>query len=90
MAKFIIRDRITGVITLDLSRRVVKLLGTMTTVAGSAGNITVAGNGDGDVWFSAIPATDGAGGNTPSVTLSGRIISWTAAAATVTITYGIY
>ena len=93
VVKFIIRDRVTGAVRVNLGDRLTKLTGTLTTTIGQAGSVTVPGlPQDGDVWFTITSlSSDPLYQGYPAVNLSGSVISWEANSyARFLIHYGRY
>lgn len=82
-----------GVLTLDITNRLTKVVGQISTISNVAGSLTVPDTiGGGSVWFACQP-------NykvilyqpyPPNVTLTGRTINWSAAPQAIIIEYGIY
>jgi len=80
-----------GVETLDTADLVTRKLGQVSTTINQAGSVTVPGTGV--IWFSLQPNYHPglyAVSAPPLVTMSERVISWTAAAQAVVIQYGVY
>ncbi len=93
MVKFIIRDRVTGAVRVNLGDRLTKLTGTLTTTIGQAGSVTVPGlPQDGDVWFTITSlSSDPLYQGYPAVNVAGSVISWGANSyARFLIHYGRY
>lgn len=93
MVKFILRDRNTGRVKLNLGDRLTKFSGEVTTTIGQGGSIVVPGSAqDGAVWYtvtglSSLPMYYGY----LNVNLSGSTISWGAnASSQYLILYGRY
>lgn len=89
MATFIIRDRLTGRVKVDLSSRITKQLGIIST-GNSAGSIVVPGFSGGSPWWSWIPDIEFVTFNLPSITVSGNTLSWSTPPRSISIVYGIY
>ena len=80
-----------GVVTLESKDLVTRRLGSVQTTSNQAGSVTVPGSQQ--IWFSMQPDYYPYLADTsapPEVTVSGRVISWTAAAQSVSIQYGVY
>ena len=93
MVKYIIRDRATGQVKLNLGDRPTKYSGEVTTTAGQAGSVVVPGSPqDGAVWFTATSLTESSMYyGYLGVSLSGSVISWDANfSAQYLIIYGRY
>lgn len=74
--KFILRDRATGAVTLDLSNRITKFMGYV-VIDDTPGSVVVPGtSADGDIWFcqQRIEFFPLNGGN--KITISGNTVSW--------------
>lgn len=80
----------TGEVLLELTSRITRKVGTASTGA-AAGSLTVPTTVEGEVWFVPItfPYVGAFYGTTPSMSLSGRTISWTANCNT-TFLYGVF
>lgn len=91
MVKFILRDKNTGRVKVNLGDRLTKYAGEITTAINQAGSVVVPGSDtDGQVWFTATSLT-----NLPmyygylDVTVTGSTISWSAnSSASYLILYG--
>ncbi|MFP1868697.1 hypothetical protein [Lonsdalea quercina] len=91
MAKFIVRDS-SGRVKLDMSKRLTKVLGVTTTTAGSSGSFSVDSASDGNIWFSATPASSASLSRYTalSISLSDGVISWGVSPRPYIIMWGIY
>ncbi len=81
-----------GVLTVDITNRLVKIVGRINTVSNVSGSLTVPSELGGEVWFACQPTYKRilSIARPPTATVSGRTISWTSAPQAIIIEYGIY
>lgn len=88
--KFIIRDRKTGAVKINLGDRLTKFSGVVLTSLGQAGSLVIPGSStDGEPWFSAQPLALDEYYGLPKVNLTGNTLTWPADSyTTMLIHYG--
>lgn len=82
-----------GVEVLNITNRLTRHLGSIQTVANVAGSFTVPDVTSGTIWVlpqASLRLLFDVRRAPPVVTLSGRVISWTAAPQAILIPYGVY
>lgn len=93
MWRLVIRNPATGAVEIDSTTDLQRLIGSVTTVAGQAGAITVPEFATGTPWAAVVEngLFMGQGeGMPPEPTISGTTLSWTASDRSARILFGSY
>lgn len=78
-----------GNLTLDMTDRIVKVLGVVDTGTGG-GSIWVPGFSAGTGWFYAAAVDGGMRASPPTTTINGNTLSWLPSPENFRLTYGVY